>query len=108
MAMPFCTLVLVWIDRNFMAPKCTAYWLCWSWPMFGFRSRKWMISANYGGTRIEPTMDWATKNKPTVLLVFSDGQFRQHYTNPKSPIVWLINDNPSFRAKVGKVIHYEA
>ena len=64
MAMPFCTLVLVWIDRNFMAPKCTAYWLCWSWPVFRFRSRKWMIGAYSGSTRIELVIDWAIKNNP--------------------------------------------
>lgn len=60
-----------------------------------------------GGTKIEPVIEWAAKNKPTVLLVFSDGYFRQNYTNPKVPIVWLINDNDRFEPKVGKVIHYE-
>ena len=61
-----------------------------------------------GGTDIHPVIDWATHNKPTVLLVFSDGCFHQRYANPNVPIVWLINDNPTFEAKAGKVIHYES
>ena len=61
-----------------------------------------------GGTDIQPVIDWAAQNKPTVLLVFSDGWFYQRYANPKVPIVWLINDNERFVGKVGKVIHYDS
>ena len=61
-----------------------------------------------GGTRIEPVIDWAAKNKPTVLLIFSDGYFRQQFQNPRVPLVWLINNNDGFNTRWGKVIHYEA
>jgi predicted metal-dependent peptidase len=75
------------------------------------RSAKDLLSTEFhgrGGTHIEPVMDWAAKNKPTVLLVFSDGHFRNEFPNPKVPIVWLINDNPGYQARYGKVIKYEA
>lgn len=60
-----------------------------------------------GGTDPEPVIEWAAKNKPTALLVFTDGMFHQHFANPKVPVIWLINDNKSFEGKFGKVIHYE-
>lgn len=60
-----------------------------------------------GGTRITEVIDWAEKNKPVVLLVFSDGHFRHSMTNPKCNVLWLIHGNKKFTAPYGQVIHYE-
>ncbi|GEK52391.1 DUF2201 family putative metallopeptidase [Vreelandella venusta] len=62
-----------------------------------------------GGTSIEPVMQWAKDNTPKVLVVFSDGYFRfpQEGTKPKCPILWLIYNNPNFKAPFGKVIHFD-
>ena len=61
-----------------------------------------------GGTQIEPVLEWARTNKPTVLLIFTDGYFHHHEAEaPKFPVVWLIHDNDGFAAPFGKVIHYQ-
>lgn len=61
-----------------------------------------------GGTQISPVMDWAKENKPQLLLVFSDGEFRfKPNYGVKSPVLWIIHNNNKFTAPFGKVIHYE-
>lgn len=60
-----------------------------------------------GGTYIEPVMDWAIANKPQVMLVFSDGYFNMPQSYPKNPILWMIHNNESFEAPIGKVVHYD-
>ena len=63
--------------------------------------------AGRGGTRIQPVLDWAEKEKPQLLLVFSDGYFNFQHTSPiKTPVTWLIHENPKFEAPFGKVISY--
>lgn len=59
-----------------------------------------------GGTRIGEVLDWAEQEQPQALLVFTDGEFRQETRRLKSPLVWLIHDNPRFVASMGKTIHY--
>lgn len=60
-----------------------------------------------GGTIIKPVIDWVHENKPQLMMIFSDGGFH-HYNQPvKSPLLWMIHDNPKFTAPYGKVIHYE-
>jgi predicted metal-dependent peptidase len=61
-----------------------------------------------GGTLISPVIDWATQNKPAVILIFTDGQFNFYdSTPPACPVVWLIHGNPNWTAPYGKVIHYD-
>jgi predicted metal-dependent peptidase len=59
-----------------------------------------------GGTLINPVLEWANKNKPQLLLVFSDGEFRFYDTETKTNTLWLIHGNPDFSAPFGKTIHY--
>jgi len=59
-----------------------------------------------GGTNIEPLMEWAQKNKPACLIVFSDGQYQAPRTNPGVPVLWIVHDNPNFKAPFGKVIPF--
>jgi len=61
----------------------------------------------YGGTNIEPVMDWAMENKPNLLLVFTDGEFNNNAPDPGVPVIWIINGNASFTAPYGKVIHFD-
>lgn len=60
-----------------------------------------------GGTDITPVVEWANKNKPQVVIVFSDGEF--YFPDIKTDVdfIWLIYGNPGFTAPYGKVIHYE-
>ena len=60
-----------------------------------------------GGTNILPVMEWAAKNKPEVLLIFSDGEFHLPNSYPAVPLVWLIHGSQSFNPKSGRVIRYE-
>lgn len=61
-----------------------------------------------GGTAIEPVLDWVKENKPNVLLVFTDGEFRFHRPDPpkKTDVVWLIHGGRKFNAPFGKTIAY--
>lgn len=59
-----------------------------------------------GGTAINPVLDWANENKPQLLMVFSDGEFRFHDTRAKCETLWLVHNNQRFTAPFGKVIHY--
>ncbi|RLB94679.1 MAG: hypothetical protein DRH26_00560 [Deltaproteobacteria bacterium] len=61
-----------------------------------------------GGTNITPIHDWVDKNKPTLLLVFTDGKFQERDpVDPSIPIIWLIHDNPTWASKCGRVITYD-
>lgn len=60
-----------------------------------------------GGTQIAPVIEWANTNQSSLLLVFSDGEFRIPPITPAMPVVWVIHNRPSFTAPCGKVIHYE-
>lgn len=59
-----------------------------------------------GGTLISPVLEWANKTRPQLLLVFSDGEFRIPDIKAKSETVWVIHNNPSWKAPFGKTIHY--
>lgn len=61
-----------------------------------------------GGTDITQVMNWTKKNKPQLLLMFSDGDFifRAAHTS-KMPTLWVIHNNEKFTAPFGKVIHYK-
>jgi len=60
-----------------------------------------------GGTRIQPVHDWVAEHRPTLILVFTDGEFTK--TSPKNssiPLLWIIHDDPSWKCDHGRVIHY--
>lgn len=59
-----------------------------------------------GGTRIKPVLDWAAEHKPQLSLVFTDGHFRFDRTEHKHDTLWMINDNPCWKAPFGKAVHY--
>jgi predicted metal-dependent peptidase len=63
-----------------------------------------------GGTDISPVLEWAIKNEPEILVIFTDGEFRIPRSTdkyPTCPIIWLIHNNSYFKAPVGDVVHYE-
>jgi predicted metal-dependent peptidase len=60
-----------------------------------------------GGTDITEVVEWANKNKPQLLLMFTDGEFHFPQIETKSNVLWMIHNNPGFEAPYGKVIHYE-
>lgn len=60
-----------------------------------------------GGTDIRPVINWAKENKPQLLLVFTDGEFKFHNSEYKKDLIWVIHNNPKFTAPFGKVTHYK-
>ena len=60
-----------------------------------------------GGTDITEVIDWIIENKPVVSVIFTDGYFRMPDIRPKTPVLWVIHDNPEWTAPYGRVIHFE-
>lgn len=61
-----------------------------------------------GGTCIKDLMKWADKNKPELLMVFTDGDFSYPQGKGKTDTLWMIHNNPTWQSPgFGKVIHYE-
>ena len=58
-----------------------------------------------GGTDINPVIQWVAQNKPSLMVILTDGHFDLVEPNPKVPIIWAISDNPNFSPPYGKVIH---
>lgn len=59
-----------------------------------------------GGTDIGQLIDWTNKHKPQLLMVFTDGEFSFKHYNTQREVLWLIHNNPGFKPKFGKAIHY--
>lgn len=60
-----------------------------------------------GGTDIKPPLKYFKQNKPTVLIIFTDGEFYPYEDDIDFPIIWVIIGNKGFTSNIGKVIHYE-
>jgi predicted metal-dependent peptidase len=61
-----------------------------------------------GGTLIDPVHKWLADLKPTVALIFSDGQFtKTEPINKSIPLIWLIYNNPGWTNDFGRVINYD-
>jgi predicted metal-dependent peptidase len=62
-----------------------------------------------GGTDVKEVLEWACENNPEVIVIFTDGDFRQPSADlyPDCPVLWLIHNNPDFTAECSEVIHYE-
>jgi predicted metal-dependent peptidase len=60
-----------------------------------------------GGTNIGPVLQWAEKHQPTVLLIFTDGEFHQRPAPKGVPIVWIIHNDKNWSCSYGTVIHYD-
>lgn len=61
-----------------------------------------------GGTDIREVLKWAKENKPACLIIFTDGEFRQHNIDPGIPVFWIIHSNcyGRFSYPFGQVIEY--
>ena len=60
----------------------------------------------YGGTNITDVIDWGIENKPTVLLIFTDGEFYPYEPNINFDLMWIIYDNPKYTSKIGETVFY--
>lgn len=59
-----------------------------------------------GGTSVQCVYDHIQETRPTVTIIFTDGEFTQPKITPKTPIVWLIHNNQNWKSSTGRVIHY--
>lgn len=62
--------------------------------------------AGRGGTELDCVFDYYTKDKPTVLIVFSDLWCDQIHDDPGYPVVWICTDHTEATVNFGKLIHY--
>lgn len=62
-----------------------------------------------GGTDCECIFEHMEANTPGLACVFTDGEFDWYRDKMKSKtrILWLINDNPHFKAQFGRVVHFK-
>lgn len=62
-----------------------------------------------GGTDIECVMEWAKKNKPAALVVFSDGEYEHPSFNPGCPVLWLIHGRSQnrFKCDFGTIVRFD-
>ena len=63
-----------------------------------------------GGTEIDPCLQWAIDNKPQLQLIFTDGCFTPPVVQPNSrftQVIWIIFNNPKWKAPFGKVIYFD-
>lgn len=60
-----------------------------------------------GGTIITAVLDDIEKTHPPLAAIFSDGEFRMDRPRLKGRVLWLINDNESFTAPFGRVLHFK-
>lgn len=66
--------------------------------------------AGGGGTILEPGISHFAKNKkdkPDVIIIFTDGYCESHIENPKIPLIWVVTDdvnNLATSPTYGKVI----
>lgn len=60
-----------------------------------------------GGTDIYPVLKQTNTHNCKAVIILTDGYFE--YTNIQSnkPIIWCVYNNPSFKPKIGSVIHFE-
>lgn len=61
-----------------------------------------------GGTDVHPVLQWACENEPEIMIIFTDGCFKEPAADkyPDCPVLWLIHNNDSFTSQNGEVIHY--
>lgn len=69
-------------------------------------------SNGYGGTDITPVLEWAIKNKPKLLIVFSDMEFWfPEGLVPQCPVIWIhkstYDTHPDITVPFGKLIYYD-
>lgn len=60
-----------------------------------------------GGTDLDCVFDYYGKNKPNLLLVFSDLWCDQIEDDPGYPVIWVCVDNPNAEVNFGTLIHYD-
>ena len=65
-----------------------------------------------GGTVLEPGIKYFTeryKDKPDVIIIFTDGYCESHIDNPRTNLIWVVTDNKnnlSTNPCFGKVIEF--
>lgn len=60
-----------------------------------------------GGTNIKSTLKEVDKFKTKCIVIFTDGYMDLNIEEPKHPVLWIVYDNPRFKAPFGKAIIYE-
>lgn len=61
-----------------------------------------------GGTQPQSALDEFEKNQALALIILTDGRFNQALLKaPKRPVIWVVYDNPNFKAPFGQCAHFQ-
>lgn len=60
-----------------------------------------------GGTDIYPVLKQTNTHKSKAVVILTDGYFYHDQIQSNKPILWCIYDNPSFKPRLGTVIHFD-
>ena len=61
----------------------------------------------WGGTDVTPVIQWAKDNKPSWIIIFTDGEFDLPDFKPNCPVIWVIHSTRhKFQCSYGKIIEY--
>jgi predicted metal-dependent peptidase len=60
-----------------------------------------------GGTQLDDLMKYLDEHKPTVALIFSDGEFSIPKKPDETDVIWIIHDDPKWECPYGEVVHYD-
>ena len=63
--------------------------------------------SGWGGTNLTPVFEHYDKNKPTVLVVFSDLFCAPIIEDPGYPVIWACFGNPNAEVNFGQLIHVD-
>jgi len=58
-----------------------------------------------GGTSMTPALEYADKNNYDGVIFLTDGEFWETFEKYKTPSLWVIAGNPSYKSPIGKTVH---
>lgn len=61
----------------------------------------------YGGTSILPVFEYLKDKQPSLVIIFSDGEFDSIDEIPDYPVLWILTSDYSDSITFGDIIYYE-
>ena len=61
----------------------------------------------YGGTCILPVFEYLKDKQPSLVVIFSDGEFDPIEEIPNYPVLWILTSDYSYSITFGDIIYYE-
>ncbi len=75
--------------------------------VFTYEGKEEFKVSGGGGTSMTPALEYADKNKYDGVIFLTDGEFWETFGNYKTPSLWVIAGNSSFKSTIGKTVHLD-